>query len=98
MILREYGSSPCCSRTNACARKASRCFVVIGFTSGRLVPTRFRFLRDVIASAAGRDAPEDGRVLIDHARSGSPAARAELAKRNVVIGPWGASQGGLLWR
>jgi hypothetical protein len=58
----------------------------------------FVHMRDVIASAAGQDAPEDGRVLIDHARAGSPAARAELAKRNVVIGPWGAGQGGLLWR
>ena len=59
----------------------------------------FVHMRDVIASAAGRDTPEDSRVLIDNARSGSPAARAELARQNVVIGPWGdAARPGLLWR
>jgi hypothetical protein len=58
----------------------------------------FVHMRDVIASAAGREAPEDGHTLIEHARSGSQAAKAELAKRNVVIGPWGEAKGGLLWR
>ena len=50
----------------------------------------FVHMRDVIASAAGRDT-DDSRVLIDHARSGSQTARAELAQQNVVIGPWGES-------
>ena len=58
----------------------------------------FVHMRDVIASAAGRDT-DDSRVLIDHARSGSQTARAELAQQNVVIGPWGESaKPGLLWR
>lgn len=63
----------------------------------------FVHMRDVIATAAGRaGAPgrqEDSRVLIDRARAGSATARAELADRNVVMGPWGAgARGGLLWR
>jgi hypothetical protein len=55
-------------------------------------------MRDVIASAARRDEPEDGRALVDNARAGSQTARAELARQNVVIGPWGDGGGGLLWR
>ena len=59
----------------------------------------FMHMRDVIASAAGRDAAEDGHILIDRARAGSQTARAELAQQNVVIGPWGAEpKSGLLWR
>jgi len=56
----------------------------------------FVHMRDVIASAA-----EEGRaeapVLIDRARAGSVTAREELARENVVVGPWGASGKGLLW-
>ena len=55
-------------------------------------------MRDVIASAATSEGPEAGAVLVDRARAGSQTARAELAQQNVVIGPWGARQGGLLWR
>ena len=59
----------------------------------------FVHMRDVIASAAGREGEEDGRILVDRARAGSPAARAELAQQNVVLGPWGAgAKPGLLWR
>ncbi len=59
----------------------------------------FVHMRDVIATAAGRVNAEDSRVLIDRARAGSATARAELADRNVVMGPWGAEpRGGLLWR
>lgn len=58
----------------------------------------FVHMRDVIATAAGRTGGE-GRALLDRARAGSAAARAELADQNVVVGPWGrASNGGLLWR
>jgi hypothetical protein len=57
----------------------------------------FVHMRDVIASAAGRDSEDDGHVLVDRAQAGSPAARAELERQNVVIGPWGRRQG-LLWR
>ena len=59
----------------------------------------FVHMRDVIASAAGRTTAEDGRVLVDRARAGSQTARAELARQNVVLGPWGDSaKPGLLWR
>jgi hypothetical protein len=59
----------------------------------------FAHMRDVMASAAGSDEAEDGRVLIDRARAGSQTARAELAEQNVVIGPWsGGAKAGLLWR
>jgi hypothetical protein len=59
----------------------------------------FMLMRDVIASAAGGDAEEDGYILIDRARAGSETARAELAKQNVVPGPWcGGNGSGLLWR
>ena len=58
----------------------------------------FVHMRDVMASAATGDAAEDGPVLIDRARAGSQTARNELAQQNVVIGPWGGGQGGLLWR
>jgi hypothetical protein len=59
----------------------------------------FVHMRDVMASAAGRDGGEDGRVLLDRARSGSQTARAELAQQNVVVGPWsGSPKSGLLWR
>jgi hypothetical protein len=58
----------------------------------------FVHMRDVIASAAGRDS-EDPRVLVDRARAGSRTARAELEQQNVVLGPWGrAKKPGLLWR
>ena len=55
-------------------------------------------MRDVIASAASADSADDGPVLIDRARAGSETARSELARQNVVVGPWGGPQGGLLWR
>ncbi len=60
----------------------------------------FVHMRDVMASAAARDdAPEDTRVLVDRARAGSSTAKAELARQNVVTGPWGKPpQAGLLWR
>lgn len=59
----------------------------------------FIHMRDVMASAAGADETEDGRVLIDRARAGSQTARSELAEQNVVLGPWSeASKAGLLWR
>ena len=58
----------------------------------------FVHMRDVMASAAAGDTPDDAPVLIDRARSGSQTARAELAQQNVVIGPWGGRQSGLLWR
>jgi hypothetical protein len=59
----------------------------------------FVHMRDVMASAAGADDGEDGRVLVDRARAGSQTARAELADQNVVLGPWGgAPNTGLLWR
>ncbi len=57
----------------------------------------FVHMRDVMASASA-EAPEDGAVLIDRARSGSQTARNELAEQNVVVGPWGGRQSGLLWR
>lgn len=59
----------------------------------------FVHMRDVMATAAGQAGSEDGRVLIDRARSGSALARDELAAQNVVMGPWAAnSKRGLLWR
>lgn len=59
----------------------------------------FMHMRDVIASAAGADGDDDGRILIDRARAGSQTARDELARQNVVPGPWGGGNGsGLLWR
>jgi hypothetical protein len=59
----------------------------------------FVHMRDVIASAADRDADEDGAILLDRARSGSQTARAELTRQNVVVGPWGGTPGsGLIWR
>jgi hypothetical protein len=58
----------------------------------------FVLMRDVIASAATREA-DAPRVLVDRARSGSATARAELERQNVVIGPWGGgAKPGLLWR
>jgi hypothetical protein len=58
----------------------------------------FVHMRDVIASAARHEEPENSKVLLDNARSGSQTARAELARQNVVVGPWGEAGGGLLWR
>jgi hypothetical protein len=58
----------------------------------------FVHMRDVIASAAHRDEPEDATALVDNARAGSQVARAELARQNVVVGPWGDASKGLLWR
>lgn len=57
----------------------------------------FVHMRDVMASAAGRDRPEEPALLIDRARAGSTIARAELAEQNVVVGPWSRASG-LLWR
>jgi hypothetical protein len=57
----------------------------------------FVHMRVVFASAAGGDADEDGRILLDRARAGSTTAKAELARQNVVPGPWGNGSG-LLWR
>lgn len=56
----------------------------------------FIHMRDVIASAA-EGVRVEAPVLIDRARSGSATAREELAAQNVVIGPWGAANKGLLW-
>jgi hypothetical protein len=77
-----------------------RHYVALGqmsYDAARLTEQAYGFvhMRDVIASAAGAEA-EDGRVLVDRARAGSPTARAELAQQNVVVGPWGKQ--GLLWR
>lgn len=59
----------------------------------------FVLMRDVIASAAGRLEREDKAGLVERARDGSPAARADLAQQNVVVGPWAAAaRSGLLWR
>jgi len=58
----------------------------------------FVHMRDVIASAATGDTPEEAPVLVDRARAGSRTARDELARQNVVVGPWGNRQKGLLWR
>jgi hypothetical protein len=58
----------------------------------------FVHMRDVIASAAVGRKAEDGRILIDRARAGSAAAREELARENVVLGPWTRPQQGLIWR
>jgi hypothetical protein len=57
----------------------------------------FVHMRDVIASAVVGE-PEDGRVLVERARAGSQAARAELAQQNVVMGPWSGAKPRLLWR
>lgn len=58
----------------------------------------FVLMRDVIASAAGSDATRDGRVLVDRARAGSQTARDDLARQNVVVGPWEPSGNRrLLW-
>jgi hypothetical protein len=59
----------------------------------------FVHMRDVIASAAASEGSEDRQVLVDRARAGSATARSELARENVVLGPWGAQPAsGLLWR
>jgi hypothetical protein len=69
----------------------------MSYDAARLTEQAYGFvhMRDVIASAAGGEA-EDGRVLVDRARAGSQSARAELARQNVVLGPWAGK--GLLWR
>jgi hypothetical protein len=79
-----------------------RHYVALGqmsYDAARLTEQAYGFvhMRDVIASAAATE-PEDARVLVDRARSGSPAARAELERQNVVIGPWSEARSGLLWR
>jgi hypothetical protein len=58
----------------------------------------FTHMRDVIASAAAGKEDEDGRILLDRARGGSTTAREELARDNVVLGPWARATPGLLWR
>ncbi|HET9068078.1 MAG TPA: hypothetical protein VFN28_05505 [Amaricoccus sp.] len=71
------------------------------YDAARLTEQAYGFvhMRDVIASAATSDDDEDdGRVLVDRARAGSQIARSELARQNVVIGPWGSRRAGLLWR
>jgi len=70
------------------------------YDAARMTEQAYGFvpMRDVIATAAGREREDDGRVLVDRARAGSATARAELADRNVVVGPWGQAQRGLLWR
>ena len=60
----------------------------------------FVHMRDVIASAAGRDArrgrPRPGRP---RPRRQPDRARASWRAQNVVLGPWGAQpKAGLLWR
>ncbi|MBB5223993.1 hypothetical protein HNP73_003954 [Amaricoccus macauensis] len=57
----------------------------------------FVHMRDVMASAAASDRPEEAALLLDRARAGSTTARAELEQQNVVVGPW-ARASGLLWR
>jgi hypothetical protein len=58
----------------------------------------FMPMRDVIACAA-EGQPDDSRILIDRARSGSATAKEDLETQNVVVGPWGRNpQTGLLWR
>jgi hypothetical protein len=57
----------------------------------------FVHMRDVMASAAASDQPEEAALLLDRARAGSTTARAELEQQNVVVGPW-ARASGLLWR
>jgi hypothetical protein len=87
---------------------ADECLIACAFFEGRLRRNGtirhyvdeqawgFVHMRDVIASAAGRDAPEEAPILIDRARAGSQTARAELARQNVVVGPWGEKPGLLL--
>jgi hypothetical protein len=59
----------------------------------------FVHMRDVIASAAAADGGDDRRALVERARAGSQTARSELARENVVLGPWGGQpKSGLLWR
>jgi hypothetical protein len=73
----------------------------MSYDAARLTEQAYGFvhMRDVIASAAGRDAGDDARVLVDRARAGSQTARAELARQNVVLGPWDKDpRQGLLWR
>lgn len=57
----------------------------------------FIHMRDVIASAVEGPEAEDGRILIDRARAGSTTAREDLASQNVVVGPWGRENPGLIW-
>ncbi|MFT3975265.1 MAG: hypothetical protein QM699_18050 [Amaricoccus sp.] len=57
----------------------------------------FVHMRDVMASAAEGDQPEDAPLLLDRARAGSTTARAELEQQNVVLGPWTRTSG-LVWR
>ncbi|WP_424933248.1 hypothetical protein [Amaricoccus macauensis] len=58
----------------------------------------FMPMRDVIASAAEHQ-PDDSRILVDTARSGSATAKKELEDQNVIVGPWGRDpSSGLLWR
>ena len=71
------------------------------YDAARLTEQAYGFvpMRDVIASAASADTADDGPVLIDRARAGSQTARGELARENVVLGPWTAApKDGLLWR
>ena len=73
----------------------------VTYDAARLTEQAYGFvhMRDVMASAASRDEPEDGRVLVDRARAGSETARRDLAGQNVVVGPWGDQpKRGLLWR
>lgn len=57
----------------------------------------FIHMRDVMASAAGPDRPDEPALLVDRARAGSTTARKELEEQNVVVGPW-SRPSGLLWR
>ncbi len=57
----------------------------------------FVHMRDVIATAAGQNDPEDHRVLLDQARAGSIKAKSALSEGNVVLGPWSRPKPGLLW-
>ena len=59
----------------------------------------FVHMRDVIASAAGSATARTRTRLLDRARAGSQTARGDLARENVVLGPWGGRpKSGLLWR
>lgn len=73
----------------------------VTYDAARLTEQAYGFvpMRDVMASAAARDEPEDARILVDRARAGSETARQDLAGQNVVVGPWGSQpRNGLLWR
>jgi hypothetical protein len=81
---------------------AVRHYVALGqvtYDAAHLTEQAYGFvhMRDVIASAVGGRASEGSRVLLDRARAGSGAARDELVRENVVLGPWAKPPQGLIW-